>query len=88
MADDLEARIRERAHKMWLDEGCPDGRADSHWSLAKIAVALEDARGEMLRPVEAPRSEPIEAWVNQAELPTLTDQGEQSAPGEMADPDR
>ena len=37
---------------------------------------------------KAPRSEPIEAWVNQAELPTLTDQGEQSAPGEMADPDR
>jgi hypothetical protein len=88
MADDIEARIRERAHKMWLDEGCPDGKADSHWSLAKMAIALEDARGEMLRPVEAPRAEPIEAWVNQAELPTLTDQGEQSAPGETADRDR
>ena len=88
MADDLEERIRKRAHKIWLEEGCPDGKAESHWSLAKIAVALEDARDEMLRPVEAPRSEPIEAWVNQAELPTLTDQGEQGAPGELADPDR
>jgi len=88
MADDLEERIRKRAHKMWLDEGRPDGRAESHWSLAKMAIALEDARDEMLRPVEAPRPEPIEAWVNQAELPTLTDQGEQSAPGELADPDQ
>jgi hypothetical protein len=88
MADDLEERIRSRAHKMWLDEGRPDGRKEAHWSLAKMAIALEDARDEMLRPVEAPRPEPIEAWVNQAELPTLTDQGEQSAPGELADPDR
>ena len=88
MADDLETRIRARAHKMWLDDGCPDGKADSHWTLAKMAIALEDARNEMLIPVEVPRSEPIEAWINQAELPTLTDQGEQIAPGKMADPDR
>ena len=88
MADDLETRIRARAHKMWLDEGRPEGKADSHWMLAKMAIALEDARDDMLIPVEAPRSEPIEAWINQAEVPTLTDQGEQIAPGKLTDPDR
>ena len=39
-------------------------------------------------PVEMPEAEPIVAWVNQGEFPTLTDQGEQRAPGEMADPDK
>ena len=88
MANDLETRIRERAHRMWLDEGSPEGKAERHWELAKMAIALEDAKPQMLRPVETPKSEPVEAWVNQAEFPTLTDQGEQSSPGQMADPDR
>jgi hypothetical protein len=38
----------------------------------------------MLRPVETPQFEPIEAVVNQGEFPTLTDQGEQHIPGELA----
>ena len=88
MSTDLESRIRERAHRMWLDEGCPDGKAESHWELAKFAVALEDAQLEMLKPVEAPTSEPVEAWVNQGEFPQLTDQGEQNAPGDIADPEQ
>jgi len=88
MIDDLETRIRERAHRMWLDEGRPDGHAGRHWDLAKMAIALEDARGEMLKPIESPTSEPIDAWVNQGEFPTLTDQGEQMAPDPKADLDR
>jgi len=88
MANDLETRIRERAHRMWLDEGSPEGNAERHWELAKMAIALEDAKRQMLRPIETMNSEPVEAWVNQAEFPTLTDQGEQSPPGQMADPDR
>jgi hypothetical protein len=88
MRDDLEARIRQRAHQMWVDEGRPDGKADNHWELAKMAIALEDAQPEMLRTVDTPDAEPIEAWTNQAEFPTLTDQGEQVAPGDMADPNR
>jgi hypothetical protein len=85
MPNDLERRIRERAHKMWLDEGSPDGRAESHWELAKMAIALEDARPEMLKPVETPTSEPVEAWINQGEFPQLTDQGEQIAPGQTGE---
>jgi hypothetical protein len=88
MTKDLEARIRERAHQIWLQEGSPEGRAESHWELAKIAIALEGARPEMLNPIETPTSEPVEAWTNQGEFPQLTDQGEQNAPGEMAYPDR
>lgn len=88
MSSDLEDRIRSRAHRIWMEEGCPDGKADSHWDVAKMAIDLEDARPEMLRPVETPDAEPLDAWINQGEFPTLTDQGEQAAPGDRADPDR
>jgi hypothetical protein len=88
MSDDLEERIRERAYRMWLDEGQPAGREEVHWELAKLAVALEDAKPQMQQLVSDEITEPLEAWVNQGEFPTLTDQGEQLAPGERADPDR
>lgn len=77
---DLERRIRERAHRIWEDEGRPDGRKSEHWELARFAIAQEDAQPKMLRPIEAPESEPIIAVANQGEFPTLTDQGEQQNP--------
>jgi hypothetical protein len=89
MEDDVEERIKQRAYQMWIDEGQPEGKADSHWDLAKLAVSFEDAKSEMTRPINDERDgEPIEAWVNQGDFPTLTDQGEQMAPGEMADPNK
>jgi hypothetical protein len=74
----LEARIRERAHKIWLDEGCPQGREQLHWELARLAIAEEDALASTLTPAQSPppSAEPVEAVANQAEFPTLTDQGE------------
>ncbi len=87
MTDDLEQRIRDRAHRMWCDEGQPEGKADVHWELARMAIAFEDAKPAMQRPVISDTVEPVEAWANQGEFPTLTDQDEQHIPGEMADPD-
>ncbi len=42
---DLERRIRNRAYQIWLDEGCPEGRAEEHWLLAAEMIATEDKRG-------------------------------------------
>ena len=78
---EIEQRIRLRAYRIWEDEGRPEGKAEAHWDLAKIAVSLEDAQCEMLKPIEAERPEPIEALMNQGEFPTLTDQGETQLPG-------
>lgn len=78
-----ESRIRERAHRLWEEEGRPEGRAESHWFQAKEIVAIEEGRPEMLKPVdaaEAPPVEPIEALTNAGEFPTLTDQGEMEIP--------
>lgn len=36
-----EERIRELAHKMWLDEGKPDGRAEQHWERARRLVEVQ-----------------------------------------------
>jgi hypothetical protein len=75
--DDLERRIRERAHRIWEEEGCPEGREQDHWDQAKLIISLEDGQASMLKPVELPQPEPLEAVENQGEFPTLTDQGEE-----------
>ncbi len=31
----LERRIRERAFELWQEAGCPEGRADEFWHLAR-----------------------------------------------------
>lgn len=50
MAEDREQRIRERAHRLWEEEGRPGGRAHEHWEEAERQVAEEEAAIE----VEAP----------------------------------
>ncbi|HEX6012058.1 MAG TPA: DUF2934 domain-containing protein [Geminicoccaceae bacterium] len=46
----LEFRIRERAHRLWEEEGQPEGRDREHWAEAERQVMLEQGMGE---PVEA-----------------------------------
>jgi hypothetical protein len=40
--DTMEQRIRDRAHKLWEDEGRPEGRAEMHWAQTRALVASED----------------------------------------------
>ena len=39
--DEREQLIRTKAYYIWLDEGCPEGRADAHWQVATQLVATE-----------------------------------------------
>lgn len=39
---DREQEQRERAYKIWEDEGRPDGAHDDHWKLAERAGDLAD----------------------------------------------
>jgi hypothetical protein len=39
--DDREQRIRTKAFYIWLEEGCPEGRAQAHWDMATELVAIE-----------------------------------------------
>jgi hypothetical protein len=83
--DDYEERVRQRAHKIWQEEGCPEGRADAHWELARELVAIEENHAQTLKPNSAAAGggEPVEFTGpagNVGEFTTLTDQGEQQYP--------
>ena len=84
--DDLEERIRQRAYRLWVEEGRPKGRENLHWEMAKELIAIEDGQQATLKPIDAHLGptgepvEPVEALVNAGEFPTLTDQGEGQAP--------
>ena len=83
---DHEERVRQRAYKIWLEEGRPEGRAAVHWEMARELVAIEDNLATTLIPApaegaEAAEGEPVEepgAAANTGELPTMTHQGEQA----------
>jgi hypothetical protein len=83
---DREARIRARAHRMWEEEGRPEGRSDVHWDKAAELVAIEDNHRFATEKVPSPDElsptgepiEPIEAVENLGEMPgALTDQGDE-----------
>jgi hypothetical protein len=84
--DEFDERVRQRAYRLWVEEGCPEGRSDVHWEKARELVAIEGNQKPTPRP--APRGEmtsgepvePIEAVENAGEFPTMTHQGEQAAP--------
>jgi hypothetical protein len=43
MDDDRIERIRERAHRIWEEEGQPEGRDAEHWERAIREIDAEDA---------------------------------------------
>jgi Protein of unknown function (DUF2934)/Anti-sigma factor NepR len=55
--DGFEQRVRERAYFLWLEEGCPEGRALEHWMLAFTQQVAQEPSG-LRRPgsEKAPRS--------------------------------
>lgn len=83
--NDFDQRVRERAYKLWLEEGRPEGRADVHWEMARELVAIEDNIDLTLKPVPTaeelgPYGEPVEPLQpaeNAGDTPTMVDQGEE-----------
>ena len=47
MQDDREARIRERAHAIWVAEGRPDGQDQAHWERAAADIDAEERDGSV-----------------------------------------
>lgn len=87
---DLDQRIRERAYRLWEEEGRPEGREAAHWEMAATLIAIEDNpdAGRAENPVVQDRErgptgepvEPVEALTNQGEAPGLTDQSRDTSP--------
>jgi len=85
--DEREKRIRDRAYRIWEEEGRPHGREAEHWALAREAVAIEENEDLTLKPnpaadhpASAELAEPVEEasiQQNLGEFPTVfTDQGD------------
>lgn len=81
---DYEHRVRERAYKLWLEEGRPEGRADVHWEQALELVAIEDNFDLALKLLPKKNDiglygepvEPLQPAENAGDTPTMVDQGE------------
>ena len=88
--DTFDERVRQRAYRLWVEEGCPEGRSDIHWEKARELVGIEEMQKSTTRPAaaEAPRREPaapIEARRNGGGHPTVADPGKpQAAPKQAA----
>jgi hypothetical protein len=79
--DEYEDRVRQRAHKIWLREGKPEGRAETHWALAREEISTEENIETTLKPNPlndpGPDAEPLLAVEGMADIPgRLSDQGE------------
>lgn len=93
---DLENRMRQRAHRLWVADGRPEGREIEYREKARELIAIEDNQHTAVRPrprrpqAHAPGGEPVEpaaAVENQGEFPGLADQGEESTvPRRRRDP--
>ena len=87
--DELDQRIRAHAHRIWVEEGQPDGRSEDHWDMARELVAIEDHQLDATLPnpvategdvaLHSEPVEPIEAVESLGDLPGRTDQGERQA---------
>ena len=55
MGSDFQERVRERAHQLWLQAGCPEGRGDEHWQQAErdIRDEMNVSSAETDQPVDA-----------------------------------
>jgi hypothetical protein len=91
--DDPTERVRRRAYQIWLDEGRPDGRDVVHWDMASELVAIEDNQKSTTKPVDRDADDPEVAGDHaepslpaaaMGELPTMTDEGEQTYPPSRA----
>lgn len=51
---EMEIRIRNCAYQIWLDDGCPDGKAAEHWEKAREKVKAEDENGSVKANQEKP----------------------------------
>lgn len=73
-------RIAAKAHELWEAAGRPHGRDQDHWDQAREIIAIEDSQRDTLLPrdtgAQEPIEEPEEALRNLADMPNLTDQGE------------
>jgi hypothetical protein len=54
MQTNRDARIRERAHQIWQNEGHGHGRHDEHWRRAEAEIDAEDKTAASVKSTKRP----------------------------------
>ncbi|WP_275783730.1 DUF2934 domain-containing protein [Pararhizobium gei] len=73
--DDREQQQRERAYKIWEDEGRPEGAHDDHWRRAEDQHELTEQESEDVTKVN-----------QEADDPFAKDEGETETPADIRPP--
>jgi hypothetical protein len=74
-----EARIRDRAYRLWEADGRPHGREKEFWERAEELIGMEDNPTAGQVPVTSGNVEEAEIQENYGEVPgRLTDQGDRA----------
>src|SRR5687767_9545739 len=74
MQDEFWEAVRQRAHELWLQDGCPEGKSDQHWQQAQqdvlasapAAPIAADEPKEVIS-LEGPLCAPVETEVHLSE---------------------
>ena len=53
-----EEMVRERAQAIWQREGCPDGAAERHWTMAQTELQAEAAESSLKPKARAKKAGP------------------------------
>jgi hypothetical protein len=51
-----EEQIKAMAYRLWLEEGCPEGRAEAHWFQAIELVGATTAATPAVKPKSRPKA--------------------------------
>lgn len=96
MDQDIERRIRERAHQLWVADGQPGGRDLEHWVEAERQIMEEQGQGEPIAAQPAPpapgdRPEPqpeppVDPLRNPMEIASTKDPEYPATPGPQEHP--
>ena len=76
-----ETRVRERAYKLWEEDGRPHGRDVEFWERARLQIGMEENPTAGQIPVKVPelaKTEEAELQANLGEFPGQTDQGDRA----------
>jgi hypothetical protein len=76
MDQQREDRIRQRAYRLWQDDGSPEGRADEYWGRAEAQI---DAEGGLEAPEPA-----IEQSDKRRQAGEPLEEGDAVPPAELA----
>lgn len=79
---DRNDRIREIAYFLWLDEGCPDGEAERHWSMAEAMVDSEPLERKRLE--GEPPGEPLSESPTKPRAPRPVNMAARQSPRRLA----